>query len=152
MNTRVTKVTALLGLVLMFSLAATDPLDEYLRYEEFVEAVKSGQVVSVELDEFSQIDGVYTVGGAEQAFHTYHADPRDDPLLLGLLREKNVNIKLADERERGLYSNVFSGGFAFVGCLTILVPILTLLCVLYINRKVSLVLDLVSANEAKEKD
>jgi hypothetical protein len=39
-----------------------------------------------------------------------------------------------------------------VGCLTILVPILTLLCVLYINRKVSLVLDLVSANEAKEKD
>lgn len=89
MNTRVTEVTALLGLVLMFSLAATDPLDEYLRYEAFVEAVKAGQVVSVALDEFSRIDGVYTAGGAEQAFHTYHADPRDDPVEI---HDKSITV------------------------------------------------------------
>lgn len=147
MNIRVMKIAALLGLVSLISLAATEPVDEYLRYEEFVDAVKAEQVVSVELDEFSQIKGVYRVGGTEQVFHTYHADPYDDPLLIGLLEEAGVEIQLAEERERGLYSELFSGSFIFIGCFTFLVPILTLIYVFLIHRKVNLVLDFVGRND-----
>lgn len=111
---------------------AQDP-DAYMRYDEFISKVESGEVVSVQLGRFSQITGLYKNGGAEKPFRSYHEDPHSDPLLLALLKEKGVTIQLEKEEEPSIFGplGIFSSLFMFG------LPILTFLFVLSINSKIN---------------
>jgi len=102
----------------------------YFSYDEFIEKVKNGNIISVELEEFSEIKGIYN-NKHNIAFHTYHEDPNNDILLLDLLRSKNIKIEIKkDENLNPLFQSI-------PGLTMLFIPILTLILIIYLNIKVN---------------
>jgi ATP-dependent Zn protease len=102
----------------------------YLSYNEFIDKVKNQDIVTVELNNFSQISGKYKQGDDEISFNTYQADPNEDPLLLELLRNNNSEITLLEEKE-DLYPF-----HSFFSVLIFLLPIISFILTLLIYIKI----------------
>lgn len=108
----------------------------YLQYDEFIDKVRNGEVVSVELDEFSGISGILRSGDVETPFHTFHGDPPNDPLLQNLLSEHSVSVHVQEEQENPL----FGAFYGFAGFFLLILPILTFVYAVRIHSKVKRIL------------
>ena len=146
MNKCLSVVFLVLCLLSVSRAGVSQPPDEYLRYEEFIRKVEGGEVVSVQLGEYSQITGTYKSGDVEKAFHSYHDDSHSDPLLLSLLREKEVSIQVAEEEEPYDSFGFFSLGIMFV------IPLVTFIYAVRINSKVERLLRAQSENGSQSAD
>jgi len=83
---------------------------EHMRYEEFIETVRSGNVISANLDQFSSISGTYRVNGETNQFNTYaKTGSANDPLLTELLSENAVVVSVDTENKRSNQLQMISG-------------------------------------------
>lgn len=121
---------------------------KYLRYEEFIAAVESGQVKEVQLDQYSKISGVQKGGDKEEKFESYAGGigTVNDPLLLRLLEKYEVKVLVAPREEHGFW---YAGGIGgmFMGIVMILLPILTFVYVVVTYRRVKSVAKSLSGSE-----
>lgn len=125
-------LAGILSICIGNALAEFDP-DSYLRYEEFLDEVSAGNIISVDIDRYSQIKGKRRVGGEEKDFHAYgDVGNANDPLLIKALRDAKVTVKITGEREPEGYR--FLG---FFGLLTFALPVLTFIYVLRIGAKLN---------------
>lgn len=129
---RAVLVTGVLAMCIGNAFAAYDP-DSYLRYEEFLDEVSAGNIISIEMDRYSQINGKRRVSGEEKDFQCYgDVGNANDPLLMKTLRDAKVIVKITGDREPE--SLRFMG---FFGLLTLALPVLTFLYVLRIGAKLN---------------
>jgi ATP-dependent Zn protease len=122
------------GWIVVSGSSAADP--EYLRYENFIAAVESGQVQEVRLDEYSTISGILKENGKEQPFESYggRIGTANDPLLLKLLKEHNVKVAIEPRREQGFWS-AYGAGPVVIGIVGFLLPIATFVYVVLIYNR-----------------
>ena len=116
--------------------SAADP--QYLRYENFISAVESGQVQEVQLDEYSRIlSGTLKDSGKEQRFESYAGGigAANDPLLLSLLKKHEVKVSVLARRDQGLWSS-FTAGPIIMGLVMFLLPVATFVYVVLIYYRV----------------
>ena len=128
----------LVGMLFVFAASVSLARDaKYLRYEEFIAAVESGQVKEVRLDEYSKIAGVFRDGDTEEQFETYAGGvgTANDPLLLRLMVRHRVRVTLAPPREHGFWYATGVGGL-FTGLVMIALPVLTFFYVAATHRRV----------------
>ena len=87
--------------ICLCSSALAESKSEHMRYEEFIETVRSGNVISANLDQFSFISGAYLVDGETNQFKAYaKIGSANDPLLTELLSENSVIVSVDTERKR----------------------------------------------------
>jgi len=106
---------------------------DYLTYEEFLREVRAGNIVRVNLDRFSQVEGIRRVDGREEEFVTYtDTGSANDPLLTDLLRKSRVQMNIAPERDPGFFD------LERLGSVLVLlgVPLATLVIVAQIRTKI----------------
>ena len=102
----------------------------YMSYGDFIEETRKGNIVSVEIEQFSKIEGIIKEGDSTIPFQTYHQDPNNDILLLDLLKTKGVAISIkGEEKERYNY-------LSFYSMYTLLLPIAMLILLILINKRV----------------
>ena len=126
---------ALACLVFVPASSAADP--QYLRYENFIAAVESGQVQEVQLDEYSRISGVLKDSGKEQQFESYagRIGAANDPLLQRLLKEHGVKVAIENRRDQGFWSALGTGSI-IMSLVAFLLPIATFVYVILIYNRV----------------
>ena len=117
-------------LFIALSTCANAKETEYLMFNEFLNKAQDNDVISVEVSEFSSIQGKYKEGNEEVEFHTYQEDPNNNSLLLNLLREHKVKI-IQKMEERG-----FQPWHSFSGIIMFLLPIVNLIFVIKIYNKI----------------
>lgn len=109
---------------------------EHLTYDDFIRQVEAGNIKSVKLDKFSSITGTMVDGDTTKSFKLY-ADigTANDPLLNRLLTEHGVEISAQDQ------TNPMSGLPMTVvfttGCLSIIIPFVTIVLLIVIIRKLN---------------
>jgi len=128
------KCFVLLGLVLAALFVQAD--DRYMSYDEFIRTVRAGRVQSVALDHFSSITGKTVESGQTNAFRSFGSTgTANDPLLLQLLKENGVPVAIQDRDEPKFQMPIITG------VLVLVFPLVFLLLLLRINRKLNAVLN-----------
>ncbi|MCX6899715.1 MAG: hypothetical protein NT105_13580 [Verrucomicrobia bacterium] len=108
---------------------------QYLSYETFINEVEAGLIKAVSLGEYS-MTGFKTIGGKEEPFKCFaRSGSSQDPLLLRLLKEKNVSISIqpAPKHEFGVWQVLW----VFLPIPIVLVVVVVVFVYLVrINRKI----------------
>jgi len=126
-------VLAVLVLPVGFKLWGMNNNSGYLSYDDFIRAVEAGNIKAVTLDKFPSITGTQVVDGVEKPFNSYaNTGTANDPLLLRLLGEKSVKITANDGREEKPWGT----GFFLLPLLMFVVPLITLVFVVLIYRRI----------------
>lgn len=130
---RIATASVSLALLSVNAWAALGGGEEYFRYSEFLDQIRNGNIVSVDLDRFSSIKGTYRIDGQERPFRSYgDTGAGNDPLLLDLLKEHDVKINIVGDLEPQE-----PGFFGFFSLLMFGVPLVTLVYVIRIGRKLN---------------
>lgn len=108
---------------------------QYLSYEAFINEVEAGLIKAVSLGEYT-MTGFKTVGGKEEPFTCYaRSGSSQDPLLLRLLKEKNVSISIPPPTKHDF--GVWQALWIFLPIPIVLVVVVVILIYLVrINRKI----------------
>jgi len=103
-----------------------------MSYGDFIEEIRKGNIVSVEVKQYSKIEGLLKEGDSTIPFRTYHEDPNNDKLLLGQLETKDEAVSLkGGEEARNRYEY-----FTFYRMYTLLLPIVMLIFLILIHKRV----------------
>lgn len=109
--------------------------DRYLSYDEFLRMVRCCHIQSVALDNFSSITGETVENGQTNSFRSFgNTGTANDPLLLQLLKENGVSISIQNRTESNFKTSIVTG------VLFLVFPLILLLLLLRVNRKLNLVL------------
>lgn len=128
-------VTAIVSTILLTSI----PLyanTQNLTYGKFIRWVQAGKITSVTCVQ-NTITGTFTDSDSTSEFSVYvSVEPANDPLLLDLLRKKNIPIEIKefDPSEYNPY-------IGFGGLLFIALPVIMLVLLFHINKRVKKLLD-----------
>jgi ATP-dependent Zn protease len=121
----------LLNFAFQFATPATADGADYLTYTEFIEAVENGEVMKVQLNQFSKISGTYRSKEGNKQFECFGDTGSGNDLLLNrLLAQHGVATSInSEETPFPLMESIFLPIMFFV------VPITTLVLVFRIHWK-----------------
>ena len=126
------KIIAVLIILLLSSTPASGDDSDYLCYNEFIEMVENGRIVSVEVDQFSSIHGIYVKDREKIEFQTYSdTGSSNDPLLIRLLKKHDVSVAIKDKIESEISFPIF------YSVISILLPIVTFIFIIFVNIKLN---------------
>ena len=125
----------LMVVVLSFLCPTLDAKNKSITYGQFINWVKNGKITSVTLKSHL-ISGNYKEPNSVLSYECYALEaPANDPLLLDLLRDQNIPI---ETRELKPDASPFVGIF---GLIFIVIPIIMLILLFRINKRVKKLLD-----------
>lgn len=106
---------------------------QYFNYNKFIQAIKTGSVMSVTIGEYSKITGVYFENGVEKEFESWHEEPANDALLIEILNENDVEIAIAEKGKRDFFADWFLVVFS---TFQLLIPAISLVLIVMILRRI----------------
>jgi hypothetical protein len=131
------------GIVAIWSCTALG--EEYLSYDELIAKIREGSVKEISLTGRFPLSGIVLKNGVETEFVSHHPGGPDDTLLLELLRDRNV--KIAADRTETPYQAPFL--MLLPTLLFLAVPVVSLVLLLRINKRVKRVESAVSSPDSE---
>ena len=105
---------------------------EFLSYEELVTKIQEGSIKTVVLHPGRPtVSGRLLKEGVEIEFSSWLPGPKNDALLLKLLREQNVEVQTATEN--GMFERYY---MPISSLLVIGIPVISLIVLLRVNKRV----------------
>jgi len=113
-------------------------------YEELIEKLRAGEVRSLQFKQYNRITGEMESEGGTVPFQTtYPGSAENDPLLTELLEQKGVEVGLKEDRLAGMTTGVF------ISCFAIGLPLVTLVLLLVVNKRIKQIRDVVVGPSAQ---